>query len=59
MTRDTWQTIADIIVIAISLWFLFSGDFDDIPARRVVSAVALFVIVTSAWRILRRWRARS
>ena len=50
------QTILDVAVIAVALWFLLGTAFADMPARGVLSAVALFVIASSLWRIWRRHR---
>ncbi|CTQ48769.1 hypothetical protein [Jannaschia donghaensis] len=50
------QTIADVIVIAVALWFLLGAGFADMPARTLLNTVALFVILSSLWRIWRRHR---
>lgn len=50
------HTFADVAVIAVALWFIVSESFDDMPARQVLNAVALFVIGSSLWRIWQRHR---
>ncbi len=50
------QTLADLAVIAVALWFLASAGFDDMPARGLLNAVALFVTGSSVWRIWQRHR---
>ncbi|SFI57922.1 hypothetical protein [Jannaschia pohangensis] len=58
MNRDTAQTIADILVIVIAIWFLTSAAFADMAGRPAFSAIALFVIASSLWRIWRRYRGK-
>lgn len=50
------QTIADLVVAAIAVWFILDPAFDALPAREILAAVALFVIGSSLWRIWRRQR---
>ena len=59
MNRTTAQTLGDIVVIAIAVFFMASAAFDDMPARSVLNAVALFVIGSSLWRIWRRHRGQE
>ena len=47
-------TIMDLAAIAVALWFLLSGAFVDLPAKRLLDAVAVFVILSSLWRIWTR-----
>ena len=51
-------TIMDLAAIAVALWFLLSGAFVDLPAKRLLDAVAVFVILSSLWRIWTRHRPR-
>ena len=48
----------ELVSIAVALWFLLSASFDDLPAKRALDAVALFVIGLSTWRLIQLWRAR-
>ncbi|WP_371157284.1 hypothetical protein [Jannaschia sp. 2305UL9-9] len=52
------KSLGDILGIVIALWFIFSADFADIPYKRILDAVALFVILLSAVRIIQRLRQR-
>ena len=58
MSRAGTQTALDLDVIAVAAWFLVGSGFEGMPARGLLNAVALFVIASSAWRILARHRGR-
>ncbi|MEM8825201.1 MAG: hypothetical protein AAGF30_16460 [Pseudomonadota bacterium] len=55
MSRVIWHYAGDAVAIAVALWFLFDP---EMPGADVgfFQAVAIFVILTSLWRIWRRWR---
>ncbi|WP_179381468.1 hypothetical protein [Jannaschia marina] len=56
MSRNGAQTLADLVVIAIVVWFLVADRFDTMPSRSLLNLVGYFVIATSVWRIWRRSR---
>jgi hypothetical protein len=53
LLNRSWGDLAGIVV---ALWFVFSSSFADLPAKRVLDAVALLVLLISAARIVQRWR---
>lgn len=56
MTGVLGKSLGDILGIVVALWFIFSGDFAEMPYKRILDAVALFVILLSAARIVLRLR---
>ncbi|CUH39720.1 hypothetical protein JSE7799_02448 [Jannaschia seosinensis] len=57
MTPRTAQTVADVIAIAVAVFFIVSPSFEGMPGRQVMNAVAIFVIGLSLWRLWRRHRS--
>jgi hypothetical protein len=57
MSRAAWETVADVIGIAVALWVLSGAAF---PGRdsTILQGVALLVIGISGWRLYRRLRDR-
>lgn len=48
------KSLGDLVGIAVACWFMLSADFADLPYKRILDAVAFFVALLSAARILRR-----
>ena len=46
----------DLIGIVVAIWFILSPRFAELPSKPILDAVALFVILLSAARIVQRWR---
>lgn len=55
MTRRA-QTLLDLTMAAVAVWFILDPAFDDLPAHGILAAIALFVIGSSLWRIWQRHR---
>lgn len=53
--RNRAQTVADLISIAVAIWFMTASAFNDLPAKAALNSVALLVIGLSVWRIWRRY----
>ena len=49
----TWPTLADILAIAVALWFLLAPRFDAM-VNPLTGTLAGFVILSSLWRIWKR-----
>ncbi|PWJ21265.1 hypothetical protein [Jannaschia seohaensis] len=52
------RIVIELVSIAVALWFLLSPSFDDLPAKRALDAVAIFVIGLALWRLFQLWRTR-
>ncbi|WP_167767162.1 hypothetical protein [Jannaschia formosa] len=57
MSRTT-RIIVELASIAVAIWFLVSPGFADMPAKRILDAIAFVVIGLSLWRLLKLWKAR-
>ncbi|MEM7490969.1 MAG: hypothetical protein AAF390_17775 [Pseudomonadota bacterium] len=55
MSRAQWHHLADVVAIAVAVWFLLDPSMPG-GGTAFFQAVAIFVIGTSLWRIWRRWR---
>ncbi|WP_298430583.1 hypothetical protein [uncultured Jannaschia sp.] len=53
-----WPTVADLVAIAVALWFLFAPRFDDL-VNPLTGALAGFVVLSSLWRIWKRHGSAS
>jgi hypothetical protein len=50
-----WGDLAGVVA---ALWVLFGSGFEDLPAKRVIDAVAVGILLFSAARLALWWRAR-
>jgi len=46
----------DLLGIAVAIFFIFAERFAEMPSKSILDAVAVFVILLSAARIVLRWR---
>ncbi len=58
-SRQRAQTIADLVSVAVAIWFMAASTFNDLPAKSALNSVAVLVIGLSLWRIWRRHRKGS
>ncbi|MFO6465397.1 hypothetical protein ACK8OR_13460 [Jannaschia sp. KMU-145] len=53
-----WPTVADLVAVAVALWFLFAPRFDEL-VNPLTGALAGFVVLSSLWRIWKRHGSAS